>query len=220
MQTEIFDNLVTRISRISSVPIIAVSGFYGAGKTKFCQAFSSYLQAKNINPIHIPTDMYFRHARTKREELLANFRKQNEYELRKAEAYELDTQLMLAHLTLIKQRQQVRATGLYRRETGNKDFQVNFTPSENSCVLYDGIWVLDKPLRKFYDMVLLLKAEREVRMQRTIQRAQQQIKPYLVTAELFDDIDNFTTEYLTKNLNENDIIIDTSDYRNPSISLP
>lgn len=217
MQSALFDDLVTRIGNQQTVPIIAVSGDYGAGKTEFCKAFACYLSARGVTPLHVHTDMYFCYSRTERDKLLETFRKQNEYDRRQAEAYALDMQLMLAHLALMKQRKSIQAQRLYRRETGNKDLEIKFALEGNVWILYDGIWILDAALRQFYDKVLCLTAPRDTRMQRAILRASQQTKPYLVTHQLFDSIDRFTTEYLTRHAQDSDIRIDTSDYEDPSI---
>jgi len=217
MQNVVFDDLVTRLGSTHDVPIIAVSGFYGAGKTEFCKAFANHLQTRMIKPVHVHTDMYFRYSRAERAEVLAAFRKQNEYESRQAEAYALNTPLMLAHLASMKQQQAVHASGMYRRETGAKDLEINLACEGNALVLYDGMWILDASLRQFYDIVLFLTAPRDVRIQRTIRRANQQTRPYTVTARLFDDIDRFTTSYLNSQLRDSDVLIDTSDYASPSI---
>ncbi len=207
-----------RISQYKSdTNITAISGLYGTGKTEFCKELFSHLMDEKCRPVHVHTDMYFVYSRSERNKILEEFKQRNEYEQRQSEAHILNTELMLEHLLMMKQQKPIRAQGLYRRETGEKDLSIDFTFDDNPCVLYDGMWILDEPLREYYDSVLFLIAPCDVRMRRVVNRAGRQMKPYNITAQLFKDVNTFTTKYFVEKWQSTDLLIDNSDYDNRKI---
>jgi uridine kinase len=211
-------DLVARISQNGTdTSIIAISGLYGTGKTEFCKELFTHLIKEKRRPVHVHTDMYFVHSRSERNKILDEFKKKNEYEQRQSEAYILNTELMLEHLLMMRQNKPIRAHGMYRRETGEKDLNIDFTFDDNSCVLYDGMWILDKSLRAHYDSVFFLIAPANVRMQRVVNRSGKQIKPYNVSAQLFKDVDTFTTKYFIDRWQSTDLIVDNNDYSDRTI---
>src|SRR3989338_8899241 len=200
------------------VLFVGIAGTYAAGKTTFSRDMATYLCQADIDAQALETDMYFRLSKPDRFELEKRLREERQLEQRRHEGYVLDTGLWTCHLDMLRQRQEVHQTGLYQRETGEKDLTLDITfNGQEKWILYDGVWVTGEAIREHMDLVLILTADQAMRMERARSRAGRLAHPYVQTPERFHGIDEFTRTFLEQQ--STDMVINNTDINNPLVFM-
>ncbi|MBX4196770.1 hypothetical protein KW805_04245 [Candidatus Pacearchaeota archaeon] len=221
----VFDDIFSRVrearpEKPEEVVVLAIAGYGGSGKSYFIREFSDYLSQRNLEPFKLSTDLYHMHPRSKKKTLMNEFMAQGVDRTEAIKiAYDHDTNLMAQHLALIKDRQNVQASGLYEGDSGEKNakLDINFENKGNVWVLFEGVYVLDKSIRGFLDQVVFLEASHQTRLERTDKRAQQRVNPYTIDREIFRAMDRANHDWLEPQRRAGDIVIDNNDYTNRKI---
>ena len=212
-----FSKIYSLLETNKPIITIGITGPYAAGKTNFCKEFSEYLISKNIHPIHLMLDSYFKHSRKDRHVILDKLNTKGVTDEEKGIVYALDEPLMMEHIDMLKQKKSIHAKGLYQRSTGTKDLEldINFEGIEKPiCIMYDGIWVLHSPIREKMDSVIVFDADRKIRYHRALYRAQSQATPYDMPFDHFMELENIINPYLEKNKDSKNVFVDNNNFKN------
>jgi uridine kinase len=202
------------------VAVIGVSGQFGAGKTELCKGFAEYLcEEGDVHSISLQLDRYFQLNRAGRYAILEKLDSEGADDMAKAEAYAINQNLVMTHLDMLKRREAIHAKNLYQRLTGEKDldFDIDIGDIDKPVwIIIDGVFLLHSPMRDKMDGIIIIEADKPVRMERGIGRAKQQ-NPY--TSRCLDEVEGIVNFYLQRNNNPQNIRIDNTDYNNRKFIL-
>jgi len=195
---------------------IGVIGEYASGKTVFCKEILASSENEDHKNHLIESDMYFLLSKPQRQALFSKLKKSGQYNERIHEGYALDEMLINDHMKKIHNRQDIGATGLYQRDTGEKDrkFELQFGDGSN-WIFFDGVWVVNPIFAEYMDFMIDFTADIDVRRSRAHKRSQVSGNSYTQSPERFAKIDGFTKQYLALHKHDIQVSIDNTDYSNP-----
>lgn len=212
--------LIDRLAERKKFIRIAIAGPSGAGKSTLGDLLRGLLTICHGPCEVLSSDVFFKHTRDDRRAILekaGQLRPANQvvYDAAQREAYSLVYPALARCLMKIGNGFHAEIKNGYDRDKGgNFTYNRAIIPSvpegaKGFSLLVDGMWLLEKNLRPYFDLVFRLEAPFDVRKARYLKRAVE--KGYAVPERMFENLERISKLYFEKNGCPTDVVVDSVD---------